>query len=78
MRGPLPLAQNAPLKLLDASVEKGRPRGNTAGAQTDSGSASFPVVVCPERGTKGGPASGEYRARTGDLLLAKQALSRLS
>ena len=54
MRGPLPLAQNAPLKLLDASVEKGRPRGNTAGAQTDSGSASFPVVVYPERGTKGG------------------------
>ena len=28
MRGPLPLAQNAPLKLLDASVEKGLPRGN--------------------------------------------------
>ena len=41
-------------------------------------SAWQPSLACPAVAPQGAKAGGEYRARTGDLLVANQALSQLS
>ena len=41
--------------------------------------AAFELMACHERGGEAAESNGgEYRARTGDLLVANQALSQLS
>jgi hypothetical protein len=78
-----PRAQS-PRPLQTFSAERGSqgsPRGaNAGGAATSSGELGVPGAPASRECRRHSPTkqSGEYRARTGDLLVANQALSQLS
>jgi len=86
MREPICTLRVPTVALLHATVDKcGRKKLPFAGysiVKEPNSSAGAGVSGVPRRRKAGGLAqtkqSGEYRARTGDLLVANQALSQLS